>query len=292
MIVEIKKYWHIDLVFHVLSHLNISPNPSNLYSQEYILIINKEKESCKVNTDLELRLSRIKSFYLKGFNKLSIINFIPFFTGSYDELKIALMSWNGFDNSDLQNFILPFIEILEEERQFYYGHWNKQLEKNRQDIKLLEEYLSKHFSVLDNMFRYFNKKAQIYALFSITQKGRGFYVEDYFSAAISFPKDGTKFINSFFIALHEFTHQITDRLVNENISMDNDTHKLSEFMVLVADYLILEGLYPSILDRYLEWICEISGRSNEKLTKEEFLKIFNIPQHLRSGLDDLVCKIK
>ncbi|MBC8581249.1 hypothetical protein [Zhenhengia yiwuensis] len=73
---------------------------------------------------------------MKHFERLAIINFIPFITNSFEELTQTIISWGSFTEEDKVNFINDFITILEEERTFYYGYWHQKdnMLKHRKDI--------------------------------------------------------------------------------------------------------------------------------------------------------------
>jgi hypothetical protein len=119
--------------------------------------------------------------------------------------------------------------------------------------------LNDKFNKYECLFKYFNKKAKVYFSYSITANGRGIGSNTHFIAAVPFPQKKHTDEDCFFITLHEFTHQFTDCLINSNISMNNNTHALSENIVIFADYYLLKMIDETKIDMYFNWICKISG---------------------------------
>ena len=78
------------------------------------------------------------------------------------------------------------------------------------------------------MFDYSNKNAVAYLSFGLTRNGRGFSgVNGDFGAFVPFPRNTKDIENVWFTLLHEYSHQITDPLLNTNIRMGDGSHAMS-----------------------------------------------------------------
>lgn len=281
MDLEIKYSMHIDLIFHVLAYLKIE-NASNCYCQEYIDKMSIEKNSFEYN--IVAAIDNLKEYYNKNFGRLMLINFLPFYSSNYDELKQIFLENNNFTAEDKQCFLLPFIEALDRESKFYFPYWHKKYNsciKTRVDI---ERRLENEFDKYECLFAHFNKHPQLYLSFSITQNGRGIYSNLCFSAIVPYPNSLEDFNNTFFTALNEYTHGFTDNLLNNNISMSDDTHNISEFVVILADYYIVKTIESSTVSRYFKWLSEKSGNASKAITVNEFFNTFKIENNLEEEL--------
>ncbi len=64
---------HIDLIYHILAHIKVN-NASDLYSSTYV------KKMAKLQRNATLVVpDKLIEYYNQNFDKLGIINFIPFF---------------------------------------------------------------------------------------------------------------------------------------------------------------------------------------------------------------------
>ena len=81
---EFKYCKHIDLVYHILNHMHVQ-NSSDLYSQKYVDSIQMNKKDGDINILEELRLLEV--YYNDNFERLTIVNFLPFYSNTLEELK-------------------------------------------------------------------------------------------------------------------------------------------------------------------------------------------------------------
>ena len=185
MIFELKYSMHIDLLFHVLSYLKVD-NPSNCYNEKHIDNIKQEKAS--FDYDIISAINELQEYYNKNFERLSMINFLPFYSSTFEEMKSIFLNYKNFTNNDIKYFIEPFIKILDNESIFYFSYWNI-LHKNSEVRRLsIEKVLNGKFQKYISVFNYYNKNAMVYLLFSIVNNGRGFSgINSYFSAIAPFP---------------------------------------------------------------------------------------------------------
>ena len=129
---------HFDLVFHVLAYFKVN-NASDLYDEQYIEIMSKEKAN--YNYDIKHDVRPLQDYYNENFERLMLINFLPYNCNDYDEMKNNFLECDYFTQDDLHFFIKPFIEMLDYESKFFFEHWetlNKKYEPLRQSI---EKYL-------------------------------------------------------------------------------------------------------------------------------------------------------
>ena len=270
---------HIDLVFHVLAYLKVN-NASDLYDAEYINKISLEKHDFEYN--IIPKINSLQEYYNVNFGRLTMINFLPFYCNDFNELKYRLINFNQFSQDDINYFINPFIKIMENESVFYFNYWDK-LHNNKTVFReSIERYIKTKLKKFNSIFTYFNKSSKVYMSYSITKNGRGFYINDYFSAAIPFPETENDFQNIFFILLHEYTHQFTDNLLN-NINFDDGSHNVSENVVILADYYLIKGTDESLIPNYIK---KFSG--NMAGNEEDFLSYFKVENTLEMNIIKLI----
>jgi len=277
---------HIDLVFHVLAYLKVN-NASDLYDAEYINKISLEKHDFEYN--IIPKINSLQEYYNVNFGRLTMINFLPFYCNDFNELKYRLINFNQFSQDDINYFINPFIEIMENESVFYFDYWDKLHNSNTAFRKSMEKYIKTELEKFNHLFIYFNKSSKVFMSYSIPRNGRGFHINGYFSAAIPFPENKNNFQNVFFMLLHEYTHQFTDNLIN-NINFDDGSHKLSENVVILADYYLIKGTDKSLIPNYIKMF---SG--NTTRNEEDFLSYFKIEKTLEmeiTGLINSMIKVK
>lgn len=259
-------------------------NASNLYSKEYI-------DSFSSNQVLLDRVSKIEDYYNNNFDRLSMINFLPIYCNNFDSLCAALLSYDSFTSEDINNFIKPFIAILKDEYQQYTDFWKTRIEKLSAERSKLEKYISDCLNKYKNIFDYYGKSAEVYFSISLTCNGRGIYSESCFSAIVPYPSTQRGRVDCFFQLFHEYTHQFTDKLLNENISMTKDSHELSEKLVILADYFIFKRTDKEIVNAYFRWIAKNLGKESDTIDEIKFLNAFHVPTELMSALNNEITKI-
>ena len=63
-----------------------------------------------------------------------------------------------------------------------------------------------------------------------------------FRLSSHFPKV-PRILTIVFILLHEYTHKITDKLLNAEINMHDGSHDLTENMIILFAYYFIKALY-------------------------------------------------
>ena len=283
MVIDFKYSMVYDLMFHILAHMNVE-NASNLYSKKYIDDINKIKKDGHDN--IEEKLSFLAKYYNTNFERLGIINFLPFYCSSSKELTIAMENYNGFTEADKERFVFPLTQLINDEAVFYESYWNKLYDTTQILRANFESQIMKELNKYQVLFSYFKKSAVVGVSYSLTNNGRGFGDHNVFNAVVPFVYHENQYKNSFYQILHEYTHQFTDIMLGERIRMDDGTHSLSEKLVVLFDYYLIKKLYKQDIDSYLKWIETLLNIdcSEEKV----FLSTFEINKEINEKLLELV----
>lgn len=276
-----------DLVYHILAHMKVE-NASNLYSEDYINLISKSKN--ETESSLCKEVEKITEFYNYNFERLGIVNFLPCYCSTLEELQNALLTYNDFTSEDKKMFIVPLCNIIEKEFQFYEGYWLNVFSETKADRVYLEEWMKARFFKYEPLFLYFKKQADIGFSYSLSCNGRGYYQKNSFNAIVPFETDQNKYNNTFYQLLHEFTHQFTDCMVATNIKMKDGTHTVSENTAILFDYYLIRTLYPEDLVSYCKWIKTTLNRNC--FDENSIVHCFPINNSINEGLLKLIGNIK
>ena len=273
---------HYDLIFHVLAYFKVN-NASDLYDESYIAKMAEEKQGFLY--DIQPVARALQGYYNENFERLMLINFLPYYSNDYDDMKNNFLECDHFTQDDLQLFIKPFIEMLDNESEFFFSYWDTLSEKYALTKESTENYFVEKIKKYPCIFDYFQKSCKVLFSFIITQNGRGFYSDTHFAALIRFPEKEADFDFSFMQLLHEYTHQFTDGLLNKNINMEDGSHNLSENVVIVADYFLIKSMDANLVPKYFDWVGSHCG---EKLDEGKLLSLFNFDEGLRAELMKLI----
>lgn len=184
-----------DLLFHFLAHMKVQ-NASNLYSQNYIDSLKPEKNG---DSNILQEASSLAQYYNDNFERLGIINFLPFYCSNLQSFKEVLLSYSAFSNEDKELFLYPLLRSLEDENEFYFDYWKHIFYNNQNKRLLIENYIKDEMQKYDCIFRYFKKESAVVSFsFSLTCNGRGIGNEKAFTAIVPFPKHSTDYLNCFF----------------------------------------------------------------------------------------------
>jgi len=146
-----------------------------------------------------------------------------------------------------------------------------------------EEKLKSGLEKYSCIFNYYNKSALVFLSYSITQNGKGFSgINSCFSAVIPFTGADGNFVKTFCQLLHEYTHQFTDGLLKMNINMKDGSHRLSEKVVILADYYLIKAIDENFINKYFNWLGT---------TESEFFEIYKINDGLETDLKKQVDNI-
>lgn len=279
---------HADLVFHVLAHMRVQ-NPSDLFSPVYIQNIQPVRKLASF--DLSAEIKRLEDGYNRDFQRLGIINFLPFFCEDLPELESLLLQRSSFTQDDLRCFVRPFIDILEREAAVYLPYWRDRHRAQADWIRQVEQELRLQLTTYAPVFQYFQKMPAVCLSMSLTRNGRGYTdLSGRFAAAAPLPQREEDIPNAFFTLLHEFTHQFTDDLLEMDINMRDGSHNLAENAVIVTDCELVEAIAPASLTAYLLWLGSLSGHDTA-LPRYRLLEIFPLPPALYAEIRRLLDNI-
>jgi len=222
----------------------------------------------------------LQEYYNNNFQRTMLINFLPFFSSNFEDMKSILLGYEYFTTDDFQYFVNPFIEILNKESAFYFSYWDA-IHANTTSLRnIIEPQLTNEFAKYSCVFKYYKKSLQAILSHSITKNGRGLNgIENYFTALAPL-KDNVKHV--FYTIFHEITHAFTDELL-QNINMDDGSHAISENIVILADYYMIKAIDPSDIPNYLQWLAQP--------TESCLLSAFSIDKELDTKLQCLLSKI-
>lgn len=272
-----------DLMYHILAHMKVE-NASNLYSEAYINNVNRVKNG-RYDSIAEV-VSHLSNYYNENFERLGVINFLPFICSSVQDLISATENHYGFTETDRKEFVSPLNQLLKHEFEFYEHYWNRLYDTTSICRKALESWLKSEMSKYGALFSYFNKIAVIGISYSMTNNGRGYGDISSFNAVVPFVFDESEYKNTFYQILHEYTHQFTDKLLGENIRMDDGTHDISEKAVILFDYYLIKKLHEEDIASYLRWIGSLVNVEN--CDESLFLSVFKINEDIIGPLLELV----
>lgn len=282
-LIEAKMCFHADLIYHLLAHMNLNDNPSNLFSDKYIQEITQKKAALGLESSLEQELSPFINVYLQGFERLCLVNFVPFYTNNLEQTRNELLAQPFFTKEDKNDFLTPFLKIAEKEKEtFYMNFWTNEINKYLELINQFNIYLGDKISKFKSIFDFYNVSPNIYLLLSITQNGRGIYIKDYFTAIVRLPRNSAEFSKSFILIFHEMTHQFTDALIEGQISISDDSHNLSESLVILTDFYLFQKYNCSMLEYY----CNEFGISecSETAVNEKY----SVPLEIREKMENML----
>ena len=267
---------YYDLVLHVLAHFKVN-NASDLYDEGYIAKMSEARG--RENP----AIYALQDYYNENYERLMLINFLPYYCNSYEEMKQNFLSCKRFTAEDLRLFIKPFIEVLDNESAFFFDYWDAEHAKlSKPEV---EKYFAAALEKFSCLVEYFNKPCRVLFSLVITKNGRGFYSDTHFAALVKFPQDQALRENTFFQLLHEYTHSFTDELLQRSINMHDGSHNLSEEVVLYADFLLIKAVDKGLLPAYFEWVGQWYG---DGLNEQDFAGMFGFDEKLNAEIDALI----
>ena len=279
MTLTIENHYIWDLVLHCLAHLKVD-NDSNLYSNKYIEKIKKAKNEFGIEDTLEHEMAKLHDIYCAKFEKFALINFIPFYANTINELKNILLGIQSFNEEDKQEFVLPLIKILGKENIFYRKYYDEMMINsdsiNQRFLSQLKDIICKVKSLSEKI----SYPIIVYLQLSMTKAGRAFSKDDVFVAAVSYPFSNESVTNSVIQAIHEITHRYTDPLLGTELSMRDDTHMKAEKFVILANFFLYKKYIPQLLEQYCHYFA-IKGIKLEDVLEKYPLGSKEVDQIIR-----------
>ncbi len=283
--VNAETLFHADLVFHILNYINLKDSPANLYSVDYISEFEEYKLVHGFESSLLKDAQNLEAAYKDYFNEVNTIMFDAFDYSTYEDMVENLKNNTTYSYDAKEKFIKPFISCMDKEKDIYKQYWDDEIKKNQKNMDSFLLYFQNNISPVEKVFTYTNKNALLYLCVSLNNKGRGIRRNDTLCAAIYIPKNENQQTAGFFQAFHEMTHQFTDRSILEYISMEDESHSLSETIVWKTDYF----LFQHVKDEYLQWAADCAGVSNA--TENDFLEFYELPDEYEEKIQNLLSAI-
>ena len=275
-----------DLAYHALAHMQVN-NPSNLYSEEYISMIREAKG--EQFEDITEPMSQLAGYYNAHFERLYMVNFLPFGCQNMDALKYMVEQHPYFTTEDKESFLIPFLELLQKETLFYEAYWKGMYDRSEQAREHLTAYLTKEWEKYKVLGSYFQKSRAIAGIsYSITCNGRGLGHYDAFLAVVPFAEEEKTYKMTFLQLLHEYTHTFTDPMLQQNISMEDGSHNFSEYVVMIFDYYLIKALCPEDLADYLCYMSRCITGEEEPISEELLFSELELPAQWHEKLQQLV----
>lgn len=273
---EIRYAKHVDLVYHVMNYMHVN-NASNIYNPEYV------KKMDKIRGSKLCIPEEMEDFYNRNFQKLNILGFMIYNYNDIESYNSDLLKWQYFSDEEREYFIKPFVHIIEQEKDFYYSVWEKQYKKTEKIRRQHLDYMIKRFKPYEPYFQQKGDKAVIYLSYSLAVNGRGIYGENEVKALAPFPNNKKEMNHAFYQLFHEFTHQLTDSILQGEIRMDDDSHMLTEKMVILEDYYLIEKAGVDDLSTYYP-----EFGMPKQLKEEMFLQYMKVPEEIDTKLKALL----
>jgi len=113
--IEIKYSKYFDLVFHVLAYLEVH-NASSLYDTKYIEKMAIEKQNFEF--DIIPKINLLQEYYNNNFGRLMMINFLPFYTTDFNDIKNIFINFNQFTQRILNISSIRLLKLWKMNRHF------------------------------------------------------------------------------------------------------------------------------------------------------------------------------
>ena len=280
------KYSEIaDLVFHLLAYLKVD-NQSDLYSRAYIDAFDRLRTDGRSPSD---EVAALSSYYNENFEKLAVINFLPFYAADLDTLEASLMCMPHFSESDKLRFLKPFMSILRREAEAYFTVRNSFISENSALIKRTEEYIRSAFDAFACFFAFTGRTSATLSLsHSLTRFGRGLGSGGELTAIVPCPVSDEGIPDAFFQLLHEYSHSVTDPHVAANIRMDDGTHMLAEYYVILFDHYLVKRVRPQDSEAYMRYALAMFDIHTDAPTEDMMLSTFPLSSELYRDMLQLV----
>ena len=268
---------HYDLIFHVLAYLKVN-NASNLYDENYINGISQYKKD--FTFDIIPAINSLEKYYNENFERLGWINFLPAFCNSFDEMKKRFVTDGRLTMESLKYFVEPFVDILEKESEFYFKYWDVMTGHLESTRSTVENYFTEKLSKFAFLFNYYKMPIKIGFSYSISRNGRGLIGDSFFTSIVKYPFMMEYIDYSLFMALHEYTHGFTDKLLQKNINMKDGSHTQSEILCILADFYLIKAVDETLFLNYIKMFCPVNP------SEEGFLKKFVVSEELNNLLQE------
>jgi len=195
-----------------------------------------------------------------------------------------------------RQFVRQFAECMDDEQtQFYKQYREARSEIDQQNLeRFMQFWKTEGYGIVWPWAA--RSRVSTFSVFLspvMKSNGRGVPVNQeqrvLFNIVAPLPETRDQLAGSLFIILHETTHRLTDRLVEENPSSTAATSTLRENLAFYADHLYLKTRYSRHHAAYLKFFLGAAAtQSNTGALENEFLKSYPLPASLINSVEDLV----
>lgn len=268
---DIVRSKYTDLIFHIFAHMKIN-NASDIYDEAYVE--NTEKES-GIRTVIP---EGITEYYCMHFERLAVINFMPYFMVRDTEELLYMLRHTGMTTEEDNNqFIDPFCRIIKELSADYFNYRERRTKAQTKSFEALQTYINEQSIVMghffDNLFESENMKLKVIISDSLRRNGRATIAGDTCVVILPMTSERYSMQEVFMQLIHECTHMMTDPLI-DSIHMDDGSHELAEYQVLLFDLWLFQRDSKALCSEYIKWISqEMLDNSEKKLPKEQMEKL-------------------
>jgi hypothetical protein len=269
-----------------LRFLNLAPFMADDYAsfKQALLMIDYDFEKEKPEDSRETLESR----RVQGKN-------VPLIFGNAKRL-IPLFK-KRFPEPAERQFVRQFAECMDDEQiQFYKQYREARSEVDQQNLERFMQFWKRegYGMIWPWAARSGVSKFDIFLSPVLRSNGRGIPVNQeqrvLFHVVAPLPETQDQIFGSVFVILHETTHRLTDRLVEEDPSSLATTNALRENLAFYADYRYVKTRYSRYQVDYLKFFLGSSAatQSNPGALESNFLKSYPLPASLINSAEDLV----
>jgi hypothetical protein len=290
---DLQNVYHIDLMYHLFSYMDIGTNAASVFSEDYVNDMEDIKKKMGYDNDTKEKMISLSKYFKDNFSDLQYIYFIPFDYKDYDSFSHGLLNEIQYPDKYRKDFYEPLMEVAEQEKDFYKKYWEK---KRQEDTKVYEDfcnYLNTNFTSINGLFQYTGCTPKVILSYSMNRNGRGYTDKNgnHLVAVLSPEKDN--FTYSYFFILHEFTHNVTDPIINNEVAVNSGEHEIIESLAIYFDYLLLKKENPEMIDSYLKTSSQAMGLNyiiGEQEFKEKFCPDAAYEKTLQKIIDEIAYK--
>ena len=114
-------------------------------------------------------------------------------------------------------------------------------------------------------------------------------IDTCFRLSSHFPKV-PRILTIVFILLHEYTHKITDKLLNAEINMHDGSHDHTENTETLFAYHFIKALYENDGNLYFNGLKNFR-KYRIKITEPQLLLFAKVPKNVEKALSDILNNI-
>ena len=249
---------------------------TDLYNREYIEFTKNNKEKMNVDDTLKDVISELETLYNENIEALLLINFIPYQVVNIEEYMQILDDLSQNNKGKISQFYYKFKDALNIEYGYFKQYWESSFDQNKKLITSFEDHINAPASPLYLMNKYFGQGLMVNLSITLFKYGRGLAIEDNLIAAALIPDSSDEFFYTTLTAFHEFTHYVTDELIDDNRSKSEEI-PINEILVMRFDFEFLKRHFIDYMPDYLKLSSLWAGMD---ISQENYTKVFELESEL------------